>query len=97
MTTLEQQQQQEAAAVKAGRPAGSSHQYDDATQRRLDLEQRERAAGQPVAEDDGVPEPRPKAHLGHGTGQLRHEHLMIDGHSFDVTEDDIGVAEMLRD
>jgi hypothetical protein len=30
----------------------------------------------------------------HSTGQLRHVHVVINGHEVEVTEDDIGVTEL---
>jgi len=88
-------EQQQAASARAVATARNGRRHSQALQRYLELQQREAALRSQV---NAVPgnAAASGAHLRHGrrTGAVTHEHVVIDGYDVEVTEDDIGVAEL---
>jgi hypothetical protein len=88
-------EQQQAGGARADARAGRGGRHSEALQRYLELQQREAARHSQVGASPGQPSAF-GTHLRHGrrAGALTHQHLVIDGRDVEVTEDDIGVAEL---
>ena len=86
-------EQRDAARTKAMLATGSAEPYAPAVERYLRLqstEGRSTPAGPGHLTRDGYG----LWHGHHTTGPLRHEHVVINGHNVEITEDDVGVAEL---
>src|SRR5438105_2007079 len=88
-------EQRQAARTQAGRPPGPPSHHEEALQKYLELESTDHKP-RPVPEraDDGFRSPHAGLDPHRRSRTLHQEHLEIAGRMVEVTEDDIGVAEM---